>query len=154
MGDKCTAISSSIDAIKDNKDTIRIFNFSFHDKITNMTLFCVAEKQDMNVNAARGYKWKMISKLYTAKDLENEFGIKEDKLPKSFHETEKFKTYSMDKSQIENVLKNKEKRQKLIDSTAWHKVDIFNKINNKRRMTLSLTKPEFMKQCTEFVNKQ
>merc|ERR1712218_446129 len=35
-----------------------------------------------------------------------------------------------------------------------HKVDIFNKINNKRRMTLSLTKPEFMKQCTEFVNKQ
>merc|ERR1712130_400906 len=65
-----------------------------------------------------------------------------------------FKSYKMHQNRIKNLLMDNQKIQSLINKTAWHRVDIFNKVNNKRRMMLYLTKPEFMDQCREFINKR
>merc|ERR1719216_650799 len=50
---------------------------------------------------------------------------------------------------IQRILSEPTERRRLIDSCQWHKVEIHKRQNNKRRLTLSLTKPQFMKQCAE-----
>ncbi len=59
---------------------------------------------DVNSNASRGYKWKMTNKLYNIKELEFEYGIKN--APKSFYDSQMFKSYKNDQKQIKNVLMN------------------------------------------------
>eukprot|EP01083_Nonionella_stella_P298402 1012897_1 len=147
--DKCTALCLMEERQDHEEDVLRIFNYGFHSKHSNETLYCVVQRQDVAVNASRGYKWKMLTKLYTMQAIAHEFGI--HKAPKSLYDTVLYKSYLIQQQRIVSVISNVDSMRNLINNTQWHRIDIFNKVNNKRRMHLFLTKPEFMKECRQFV---
>merc|ERR1719445_1483832 len=89
----------------------------------------------------------MLNRLFTASELEKEYGITE--LPSSWRQSEEFRNELAAKEQIESMLSDPAQRRRLIESVQWHKVDVHKRQNNKRRLTLSLTKPQFMTQCAE-----
>ena len=130
----------------------KIFNFDFHDRETGQILFCVVESQDIMTNKSRGYKWKMLNQLFTSHQIKDKFGIYGHNLPISWRTSQRFQTELNYGKEIKKILSNPKQRQEIINKQPWHKIDVFNRINNKRRMTLSLTKPEFIIQLTDFNN--
>lgn len=128
--DKYTALCMFMDCNINNGFDRRskVMNYGFHDRSNGEPLYCCLEKQDLAVNAARGYQWKMISTLYTAKDLKTSFDIDSDALPKSFEHSSMFKTYKLHQNEVQKILMGKDTVQALIKNTAWHRIDIFNKV--------------------------
>ena len=126
-----------------------MINYDWTCKRTQQRLFCVMERQDLSANKSRGYKYKMVNRLFTAAELDKEYGISGDRVPVSWRQTEQFRAELAAQREIENMLREPAERRRLIDSCQWHKVEIHKRQNNKRRLTLSLTKPQFMKQCAE-----
>ena len=148
---------------------IKIFNYGFHSKEDDEEiLFCVAEKQDIDSHRSRGYQYKMYNKLFTKKEilLNKEWNINininininndnDDNndsllLPLSVYDTNKYKIMMENGWKLRSMLLDKSLRDSLINKCQWHKVNIFKRINNKRRMTLSYTKPEFMIKLNQF----
>ena len=143
--------------MSNNWGNIEIFNYGFIEKDnknnTNSMLFAVAEHQDMNHHKSRGYGLKMINRLFTASDIMNKYNVSINDLPISIYDTNKYKTMLNDEWKIKSVLMDITKRTNLIKQCQWHKINIFKRINNKRRMTLSCTKPEFILKVINFSNK-
>eukprot|EP01084_Bolivina_argentea_P136192 239870_1 len=68
-------------------DRIKIINYDLHAMRDNEVLYCVIARQDGMANKARGYKWRMANKLYTAQDLKMEYAIATDALPTTWRNT-------------------------------------------------------------------
>jgi len=139
-----------------NNGKIRIINYDFHCKKTNKILYAVIKLSDKKSQKSR-CKWQMEEKLYTADELfalevTDECKINESMLPKSSRMNDQYQCQLNHGKKVENILKNKQKRDKIMNQTKWQKVFIFNKKKTKERITLSATKHEFAKQCEQFVN--
>ena len=163
--DKITAIHCYDNNIKllnidgDNNrlddNNIMIINYGFHDKEnSNKILYCIAEKQDTSNGKARGYKWRLINRLFTDIQIKNEYNISsKELLPKSFRNKLSFKLLLKQEIKIKKLLFCDKDCFDMIQNCNWHRLDIYNRINNKRRMTLSMTKPEFIKCITDYYTK-
>ncbi len=134
----------------------KILNYDFHDKETGELLYCIINRIYKSLPCNNGYfKWEMKNKLFTAKDIENEFQLTMNKLPISFKEQEMFEINLIleNSSRIKSKLLNRIFLQKFINTTRWNQLSIFNRIDNKRRMILSLTKRTFIKNYFNFIDK-
>merc|ERR1719242_588585 len=130
-------------------ERIKVVNYDWHCKRTGQILYCVMERQDLSANKSRGYKYKMVNRLFTASELLKEYNVRKEEGPGSWRQTEQFRSELAAGEMIERILQEPTERRRLIDSCQWHKVEIHKRQNNKRRLTLSLTKPQFMKQGAE-----
>ena len=130
-----------------NDGEYKILNYNFHDKETGEILYCIISK--LNCLENRGYKWQMIEKLFTAKDIEKEYKIKSNELPLSSQNIDIFKCGLSSEILIKNALLNNEQFVKFIKYTSWHKLVIFKKVSNIRRLTLSLSKERFIKSLND-----
>lgn len=153
--DKITAINcfeNDMDLDLDANAAILVFNYGFHDRDTQQLLYTVAEKQDITNNKSRGYKWKMVNDLFTAQQLEQLYQVPANGLPKLFRACSRFAcSVQNDETLIRQHLQSAQFVHTLIQKVQWHKTEVFHRVNNKRRMTLSLTKPEFMQRMTDCV---
>lgn len=143
-----------------NWGNIEIFNYGFTQKHNNneaggrkTVLYTVAEHQDMNHHKSRGYGLKMINRLFTASEIISKYNLSINDLPISIYDTNKYKTMLNDEWKIKSVLMDITQRTDLLKQCQWHKINIFKRINNKRRMTLSCTKPEFIVKVINFSDK-
>jgi len=136
-----------------NWGNIEIFNYGFLQKEGKVVLFAVAEHQDINHHKSRGYGLKMINRLFTASELMSKYNLNLYDLPISIYDTNKYKSMLNDKWKIKSILMDISSRTNLLKQCQWHKINIFKRINNKRRMTLSCTKPEFIIKVVNFSNK-
>merc|ERR1719192_1976984 len=120
----------------ERSERIKVINYDWHCKRTQQLLFCVMERQDLSANKSRGYKYKMLNRLFTAAELDKEYGITD--LPLTWRQSEEFRGEMAARQRIESVLCDPAQRRRLIESVQWHKVDVHKRQNNKRRLTLSL----------------
>eukprot|EP01084_Bolivina_argentea_P103415 185239_1 len=97
---------------------IKIFNYNFHDKITDNILYGVAKKDD-----CRDYKWRMMDTLYSIEQIYNMWNITVSALPK----ITEFQLINANK--IKSVLLNKIMFKKVINNTNWCKIEIFYRVN-------------------------
>lgn len=143
--DKATVLSVS--AVSTHNPRFRVIDYDWHCKNTNDALYCVTERQDVSTHKARGYAFKMHNRLYTAHDLSAELNVSPSELPVSWRKTQKFRAEMALGNEVIRALSTTEQRLKMVNSCQWHKVPVLKRVNNKRRLTLSLTKPQFTKQC-------
>eukprot|EP01083_Nonionella_stella_P087143 242299_1 len=123
-----------------NDGTLWVLNYGFHDKQTDQLLYCVAVP-----NQAGSRKWRMIPKLFTAQEMKSMYHIKYTSLPKSIRSLQ-FNTDIVNQTHIiKQRLSEPDQMQSIVRCTPWHKMTIFNRNGNKKRMILMLNKPEFMK---------
>jgi len=147
--DKSTALAiRSALRVQHNGTRLLVLNYGFHDERSGEALFCVAAQQDRSATASRGYALRMLNELFDADELCSRFAIDAQHAPKSFRETPIFAEKLRHGNAIQRALLSEEERRRIIEETPWHKIAIFNKVNNKRRMTLSVTKPEFQREMT------
>ena len=69
------------------------------------------------------------------------YEIEEEILPNPIRKTPQFQDHLSQQEAIRACLKNQQEWKKLIDSTRWCRIQVFSKLNNKRRKVL------FIKQC-------
>ena len=132
---------------------IRIFNYDLHDITTGETLYFAAQSI-LNPNKERGFKWKLLDRIFNSKDIENEFGVSKDRLPVSWKIRQCFTEVLNRKITITTLIKRQKYIQKLINKTPWHKrnqIFIDNKHENRKRITYSIEKKEFMHEISEFM---
>lgn len=127
--DKYTAICHQLQQHSHSNNALsKIFNYGFHHRLSGEPLYCYLERQDLAVNAARGYQWKMRAELYTAEMLKLSFNIHANELPKSFGQTQMFREYKEHQIILQKLLLDEKKIHSLIQNTAWHKIEIYNKV--------------------------
>eukprot|EP01084_Bolivina_argentea_P272461 463908_1 len=119
----------------------RIMCFDFHDAQNGDKLYCVCDSDEMNTN----HKWKMRNALYTACQIECEFGIASSQLPVSIRESMQWKADLDTQQKIRSILLNFEKMSEMIGRIKWHKVEVQARHHKKKRMTLAVTCEEFVK---------
>eukprot|EP01084_Bolivina_argentea_P267577 454234_1 len=133
---------------------IQIFNYGFHDINTDKILYFVA-KRVLNPCKERNYKWKLFEKIYNSHDIESEFGISKDKLPILWKIRPYFTKQLYRKITVINLIKDAKYIQELINNTAWHKkteMPIYNKHENRKRITYSIEKKDFINELIEFMS--
>eukprot|EP01084_Bolivina_argentea_P148348 259386_1 len=137
-------------AIQKNKiifaNTIGIINFDFYDKKTNEPLFCVIKQQ--HLNSKKLHKWYMIEKLFTKHQLQKEFNITTDQLPKSIRSNNNFK------KQLQNITNISlcKHMKNIIQNTNWNKIPVYKRVNNREILKLFLTKSEFKNKLHKYNN--
>eukprot|EP01084_Bolivina_argentea_P207319 353736_1 len=114
---KSTTLNENNEFIIQNDKTIRIFNCGFHHKITNETLYLVAEPFNQF-----NYQWKVMKNIFTANDIMNEFNITADKLPNSYDSNPDVKIQLSKQKDIINLLTH-QFAQFMIKSVPWNKRD-------------------------------
>eukprot|EP01083_Nonionella_stella_P259509 885992_1 len=118
-----------------------VLNCGFHDPITNDVLYLVATKQ------FKSNVYMMHDALYTKRGLFNSYGLQEHGLPRSCFD------YNHNNEKPIHVIKQiNEMFQMDHRSVKWHKLPIFrrtkNKEYNKKRLTFSIAKHEFIAAIT------
>ena len=146
--DKATAIQYNVEILSNNGQCdIRILNYDFHDKQTGQNVYCIATKIPKDKN--RDYEWRMEDKIYTANDLKQQ----RLDIPKSARNNNlRFKNATKNSKVILDKIINS-KHFNILRDTEWHKIRVFDKNNNKLRLTLSLTKLEFINRVKTFIKR-
>eukprot|EP01084_Bolivina_argentea_P000916 1673_1 len=147
---KSTTLNENNEFMIQNDKTIRIFNCGFHHKITNETLYLVAEPYNQF-----NYQWKIMKNMFTANDIMNQFNITADKLPNSYESNSDIKIQLSKQKDIINFIETPQFYKFVTNSTPWikrDKIPIYNIKNNKNRITLSLSKQQFLKQVNNAVS--
>eukprot|EP01083_Nonionella_stella_P199501 731501_1 len=115
----------------DVNNGIVVLNYDMHDAKTAETLYCMMEAQDPNAKNARGYRWRMHNKLYTAEET-RAMGYSLPPSPRLFMQR------SNHEDQIIAMLSDVPRMQKMIQDTKWNKIDVFNKENGKSQKKMVL----------------
>eukprot|EP01084_Bolivina_argentea_P101632 182172_1 len=142
---KSSCLQNSIVITHPEKLTkFRVFNFGFTQKNTGETMYCVASE-----NNERGFQWKIIDKLYTENDIKDEFDVSINNFSNQMDRINVSINSQIEKEltrqqKVANFLSNEECFD-IIKKWQWTKTHIYNKKNNERRVTLSLSKNEFLK---------
>eukprot|EP01083_Nonionella_stella_P051049 135562_1 len=110
-----------------------ILNYGFHDRNTGEVLYLVAVKGCNNV-------YTLGDVLYTKRALCDIYQLHHHQLPKSWHQQNDMKHMM---NQV-NYGFNETFRLSYLCSVQWHRLPIFRVMNNKQRITFSITKPEFI----------
>eukprot|EP01084_Bolivina_argentea_P249014 416686_1 len=140
--DKTTAFQFYIDENNEYKiGQNKVLYYDFCDMNTNEPLYCVITKISKKEN--QNYEWKMISKLFTADEIDNIPDIVIQKLPILPTTNQNFIQQLKQCKIINEMLNSKTIINKLIHKTPWHKLKIFNKIANVERLELLLSKKRF-----------
>eukprot|EP01084_Bolivina_argentea_P005893 11135_1 len=133
-----------------NNGNIRICTYDLHDKTTNEPLYFVLQKTKNNNH---NFKWNMMNRIFIAKDIENQYGIAQHKLPKLWKLRKEFKLQKTVKDKIISFIDNNEdifKLKKVKWKQVRDKIRIYNKLQNKRRITIGLSKDEFLNEIKQF----
>ena len=144
--DKYTAIIFGDGQYVDLGD-VKIMNYGFKEKTTLQPLYCILRKHF----ETNWVIWKMENELFTKDRLQKEFDCQtvpicpRDLFPKkqvNYHLNKIKSQFSRNPKIIEQIAKY----------TAWHKLPIKARTYNKKRITLAMTKEEFIDNLTQFVN--
>eukprot|EP01084_Bolivina_argentea_P287581 493478_1 len=110
---------------------ISIFNVYLHDKYAGNILYAVAKRQNLH-----GYEWKMMDILYSAAEINNEFG-NEMFLPQTI--TFLYTDYD----NLMSILSDRKQFIQIINNTNWCKIKVYHRINNQNRLEFKVTKKFF-----------
>eukprot|EP01083_Nonionella_stella_P204904 746639_1 len=123
-----------------NNGTLWVINYGFHEKQSYELLYCVAVP---TYGGSR--KWSMVQKVFTTQEMKTVYHIKCASLPKTIRSLQ-FHTDIVTKNRIiTRMLSEPEQIQSIVQFTPWHKVAIFNRNDNKKRIILKLNKHECIK---------
>ena len=140
--DKSVALSDKHSAIKSGHT---IINYDFHDKETGESLYCVVKPSPM-----KSYKMVMVSKLFTAREILQEYDLDQDQLPGSLRPINIRRVIFLHRQSIHN------KMNKVISNTHWDRISILSatKFKNKMRVTLELKKFEFKNLVKSYIDEE
>merc|ERR1712176_897219 len=132
-----------------NDGEICIVNLDLYHKNKEKEPLYLVSKIIENTKKNRNHKWKTDNNLWTQNEIESKYKISKNNLPKSSRLSNKFLFEINNINEIEKIFS---KKKEIFTKTKWHKLHVFNIKNNKRRITISITKTEFISALKEFVN--
>eukprot|EP01084_Bolivina_argentea_P100002 179659_1 len=126
-------------------DNIKVFNYNFHDKHTDEILYGVALKCN-----SRGYKWRMIDKLFSPADIvsHNRWHLTKSCLPQ-------FRNTLLNNDKIKSIIQWKLRDQKtfeqILTDTKWCKIKVYHGIiDNNNQIVWKLTQEQFKQHIAQF----
>ena len=140
-----------------NMGEVCIVNLDLHLKDNlNEPLYLIS-RMIVDTEKNRNFRWKTDGKLFTQREIK-EKNISKNDLPKSSRESKDFNNVQNIKRKIEDSLtKITENETKLCSQffkQKWNKLPVFNKHENKLRVTISITKEIFVEKLKYFIHEQ
>eukprot|EP01084_Bolivina_argentea_P186334 321218_1 len=127
-----------------NHEKIKIINYDFHEKKTEIPLYCVAKPSN-----DRGYKWKLENRMFTVNDLFKEYGITKNEIPRTLRT--KFMSEKNISEPIKQIIEDEKQFIRKINKMPWHKIPVFKKSNNSLMMRLEMSKKELIDNIIQFI---
>eukprot|EP01084_Bolivina_argentea_P107035 191413_1 len=109
---------------------LQVLNFDFTDKQSNEPLYCVMER--LSSNQKSSCQWKMHDRLYTSAQLSS--------LPLPV--SSRLALTHQGRRDIGQYTFNSQNVQSIVQRSTWNVTPVFNQKNNKKRITLSITKEQ------------
>merc|ERR1712154_744837 len=106
-----------------NNGEICIVNLDLHRKNKKEESLYLISKIIENTKKNRNHKWKTDSNLWTQNEIESEYKISKNNLPKSSRLSSKFLLEINNINEIEKIFT---KKKEVFTKTKWHKLHVFN----------------------------
>eukprot|EP00484_Ammonia_sp_Unknown_P020139 CAMPEP_0197032718 /NCGR_PEP_ID=MMETSP1384-20130603/11317_1 /TAXON_ID=29189 /ORGANISM="Ammonia sp." /LENGTH=827 /DNA_ID=CAMNT_0042462417 /DNA_START=8 /DNA_END=2491 /DNA_ORIENTATION=+ len=123
-----------------NNGEVCIIHLDLHSKEKEKEALYLMARCIVDTKKARDHKWKVDNKVYLAREI-----VDQSMVPMS---SRNCANYSKLLHNVEHIREALQNAKSLIVATKWHKLPVFNKKSNKLRVTVSITKTEFMRKVT------